>query len=90
MTDPVDAQPAPEVFHPVQRDGRSSPNHVPAAVALRAYEVYAALYGAQPAMVDVAMGCRGGFSVNEIIGFLYARSFPRDEWSSRFEDALTR
>ena len=76
------------VFHPVQRD--RAPNHLPESVVLRAYEVYVALYGPQAALIDVAQGCRGGFSINEVIGFLYARTFPRDEWMQRFKESLER
>lgn len=75
--------------HPVQRS--HSPHHhqavVPKVVALHAYEVYCALYGEQVRMVTG--GCRGGFGINELIGFLYARSFPKAEWRKRFEEALT-
>lgn len=79
--------PTETIFHPVQssRDLR-----IPQSVALAAYEVYVHLYGAQPAMVDVAKGCRGGFSQGEIIAFLYAKSFPKDQWMARFEEALER
>lgn len=61
---------------------------VPSVVTLRAYEVYCALYTAQPAMVTG--NCRGGFGVGELMAFLYARSFPREEWKARFEEALKR
>lgn len=74
------------VFHPTQNDGRQRWMVEP--VVLRAYEVYVHVHGAQPAMVDVAKGCRGGFSVGELIAFLYARSFPRGEWETRVEEAL--
>jgi hypothetical protein len=32
--------------------------------------------------------CRGGFSIGEIVAFLYARAFPRSEWRDRVEEAL--
>jgi hypothetical protein len=64
------------------------PKTLPESVALRAYEVYCKVYGAQPAMIDVARGYRGGFSVGEIIAFLYARSFPPEEWSRRVDEAF--
>lgn len=51
-----------------------------------AYEVYAHVYGPQPALLE--NGCRGGFSSKEIIAFLYARPFPRNEWSARVDEAL--
>lgn len=76
------------VFHPVQGDRPI--RTMPEDVVLRAYEVYCHLYGPQPAMVDVAKGCRGGFGTGELIAFLYARSFPKQEWRNRFEEALER
>lgn len=84
----ADLRPAPTVFHPVQnhRPVRQSPE----AVVLRAYEVYCAIHGAQPAMVDVPHGCRGGFSVGELLAFLYARSFPKDQWAARVDEALEK
>lgn len=75
--------------HPVQvRDplGRP-PARIPQVVALRSYEVYKHLYGAQPAMVEGQ--CRGGFGVGEHIVFLYAASFPKSEWEARVNEALT-
>ena len=54
------------------------------AVTLRAYEVYKYIYGAQDAMVTG--GCRGGFHISEIISFLYARSFPKEEWEARVRE----
>lgn len=80
-------------FHPIQthdvtQRGRAV---MPSEVTLRAYEVYCALYGEQPAMIDLAgRGCRGGFGVGELVAFLYARSFPKNEWRSRFDEALRR
>jgi hypothetical protein len=76
------------VFHPVQTYNVAK--SAPEAVVLRAYEVYCRVYGEQPAMIDVAKGCRGGFSTGELIAFLYARSFPPDQWSSRVEEAFER
>lgn len=76
------------IFHPVQ--GERPIRSMPEPIVLRAYEVYCALYGQQPAMVDVAKGCRGGFSTGELIAFLYARSFPRAEWRARVDEALER
>lgn len=73
-------------FHPVQT-GRS-PRELPEAVTLRAYEVYCHCYAPQPAMIEG--GCRGGFGVGEIIAFLYAYGFPKDQWRDRVEEALRR
>lgn len=63
---------------------------MPEPVVLKAYEVYSYVFGEQPAMIDVAKGCRGGFSINELIAFLYARNFPQAEWLARMEEALER
>ena len=73
--------------HPVQNHKRG--NHqarAAQAVTLLAYEVYCHVYGPQPAMVEGE--CRGGFSVGELIAFLYARNFPKGEWSMRVDEAF--
>lgn len=75
-------------WHPVQT--QNVPETAPESVVLRAYEVYCHVYGEQPAMVDAARGYRGGFSVGELLAFLYARSFPKEEWSRRVDEALER
>lgn len=59
---------------------------VPQAVTLRAYEVYKEVHGEQLALITG--GCRGGFSVGELIAFLYARSFPKKEWAARCDEAF--
>ena len=67
-------------FHPIQTSDvtRRGEAVMPSSVTLRAYEVYCHLYGAQPAMVDLAgHGCRGGFGIGELIAFLYARIIPK-------------
>jgi hypothetical protein len=56
------------------------------SVYMAAYEVYARVYGPQEAMVTG--GCRGGFAASELIAFLYARAFPRDEWRQRVNEAF--
>lgn len=74
-------------IHPVQIPRMSRGSGVlPAAVTLRAYEVYAHVYGEQKAMIE--NGCRGGFGVGELIAFLYAHSFPKNEWRQRVDEAL--
>lgn len=74
--------------HPVQNHRRPHESFAcPVTVTMRAYEVYCALYGAQPAMVTG--GCRGGFGEGELIAFLYARSFPKEEWRRRVDEAFT-
>lgn len=59
---------------------------VPKTVTMRAYEVYCAEYGPQEAMVTG--WCRGGFGTSELIAFLYARSFPKEEWHKRVSEAF--
>lgn len=77
----------PEV-HPVQtKRGYGHPSgQAPVAVTLRAYEVYCEVYRPQEALVTG--GCRGGFSVGELIAFLYAHSFPKAEWRDRVDEAF--
>ena len=73
--------------HPVQTRNRPGFQAVcPQSVTLRAYEVYSHIYRPQEALITG--DCRGGFGVRELIGFLYARSFPKDEWENRFREAL--
>jgi hypothetical protein len=77
--------------HPVQvhyRRGKSDPprSQAPAVVTMRAYEVYCHLYGEQEALVTG--GCRGGFGAGELVAFLYARSFPKEEWRARVKEAF--
>lgn len=73
--------------HPVQNHFRPHTScAAPVVVTMRAYEVYCAFYGEQPAMVTG--GCRGGFGAGELIAFLYARSFPKEEWRKRVSEAL--
>lgn len=75
------------LVHPVQNHYRPHAHYAcPAVVTMRAYEVYCHLYGEQPAMVTD--GCRGGFGAGELIAFLYARSFPKEEWRKRFDEAM--
>ena len=73
------------LLHPVQtvdyKGGKLSTQ-----VTLRAYEVYCAVFGRQDALVTG--NCRGGFGTGELIAFLYARSFPREEWDQRVHEAL--
>jgi hypothetical protein len=74
--------------HPVQALTRNRrPATAPQVVTLRAYEVYKRVCGEQEALITG--DCRGGFGVGELIGFLYARSFPESEWRQRFDEAMT-
>jgi len=66
--------------HPVQtHQTKAGSSRLPKKVTLQAYEVYCHVYSPQKALVTD--GCRGGFSVGEIIAFLYAYSFPKNEWT---------
>lgn len=81
----------PLEFHPVQVDSFIRDKSLPNYITLRAYEVYCHVHSPQPALVDLAgKNCRGGFSVGEIIAFLYAHSFPKNEWEARVQEALVR
>lgn len=77
-------------FHPVQLpSGSRNAGKVGSLVTQKAYEVYCAVYGAQPAMMDLAgRNCRGGFGVSELVAFLYASSFPKDQWRDRVDEAF--
>lgn len=70
---------------PVQTVDRKG-GKIAKAVYMRAYEVYCHVYGPQVAMVTG--DCRGGFSTGELIAFLYASSFPLEEWRARVNQAL--
>ncbi len=73
------------VLHPVQ-----APNwtklRISSLVTLRAYEVYSHLYGEHRALVTG--NCRGGFGAGELMALLYARSFPKEQWGDRLDEAL--
>ena len=75
--------------HPVQTPyhSRRLQGWAPKSVTMAAYEVYCHVFAPQEALVTG--GCRGGFAVSELIAFLYARSFPKDEWKRRVEEAFT-
>lgn len=73
--------------HPVQTTAyRPGAAVAPQVVTLRAYEVYSHVYAPQRALIEGS--CRGGFGAGELIAFLYARSFPKQEWEQRVEEAL--
>jgi ribonuclease PH len=74
-------------LHPVQSQPRDrKPATAPVAVTMRAYEVYCHVHGPQPALVTG--WCRGGFSAGELIAFLYAHTFPKEEWRARADEAF--
>ena len=68
--------------HPVQTPRLRGERPVcPKAVTLAAYEVYSHVHGPQLALIEG--NCRSGFGVGELIAFLYARSFPKEQWRHR-------
>jgi hypothetical protein len=72
--------------HPIQTHGVKGGGCAPQTVTMRAYEVYSHVYGPQEALITG--WCRGGFGIGELIAFLYARSFPQNEWEERVEEAM--
>lgn len=74
------------LVHPIQHEKKSKRSVLPQTVTMKAYEVYCELYGKQEALVTG--GCRGGFSTGEVIGFLYAATFPKKEWAFRVQEAF--
>lgn len=73
-------------LHPVQTVDRRRGGKINKVVTLRAYEVYCHVFSPQKALITGH--CRGGFSTSELIAFLYARSFPKEEWKKRFDEAV--
>lgn len=74
--------------HPVQanRGSKYEQAYAPQTVTLKAYEVYSHVHAPQEALITG--GCRGGFSTGELIAFLYASSFPKDQWRARVDEAF--
>lgn len=71
--------------HPVQTNPRGG--YAPQVVTMRAYEVYCDVYAPQKALITG--DCRGGFGLGELVAFLYAHSFPEDQWRQRVDEAFT-
>lgn len=61
------------------------PAAVRAEISEMAYEVYSDLYRGQTLE---RLNERGGFGIGELVAFLYARNFPRKEWSARVDEAF--
>jgi len=53
---------------------------------VKAYEVYSHIWGPQEALT--VGWCRGGFGTGELVAYLYASGFPKDQWRARFDEAL--
>lgn len=73
--------------HPMQTECCYRGGTVPQVVALRAYEVYKHVFGPQEAIITGE--CRGGFGIGELVAFLYAYPFPREQWRDRVDEAMT-
>ena len=71
--------------HPVQTIDHKG-GKLRTEVTLAAYDVYSFVFAPQEALITG--NCRGGFSTSELIAFLYARSFPKDEWKRRVNEAF--
>lgn len=87
---PVHLLSADRIF-PIQTQSfdRSGKGQISETVYMAAYEVYSHVNGPQAAMIDLeGRNCRGGFGVGELVAFLYARSFPKKEWSDRVDQAF--
>jgi hypothetical protein len=80
--------PSKERVFPIQTHnvGRREAGQLSESVYMAAYEVYCHVHGPQEAMITG--GCRGGFGVGEIVAFLYARAFPKDQWRERADEAF--
>ncbi len=82
----VELTPPVDEMHPVQVHHVRKLARISSKITRAAYEVYCQVCGPQPAIVTGE--CRGGFGVNELIAFLYARGFPREQWKTRFNEAI--
>ena len=71
--------------HPVQTVDHKG-GKLRTEVTLVAYEVYCHIFSPQSALITG--NCRGGFSTGELIAFLYAHSFPKNEWRKRVDEAF--
>lgn len=77
---------APVPIHPVQVGKRGEKGECPQVVTLKAYEVYCHMYTPQRSLIEGS--CRGGFSTGELIAFLYAATFPKEQWKARVDEAF--
>lgn len=66
--------------------GRHNAGRIARTVHMMAYEVYCEVYRPQPALIEG--NCRGGFGDGELVAFLYARNFPKNEWRKRVDEVL--
>lgn len=73
--------------HPIQTECCHRGGRALQLVTLQAYEVYSHVFGPQEALITGS--CRGGFGVGDLIAFLYAHSFPKEQWRARVDEAMT-
>lgn len=73
-----------ELFPIQTKDGKGG--KIAESVYRRAYEVYSAVYGAQEELL--VNGCRCGFSTCELIAFLYAYPFPKEQWFRKINEVF--
>ena len=71
---------------PIQK--HDAPSSIHMAIYMRAYEVYCEIFSPQEHIISG--DCRGGFGTLELIALLYAHSFPKNEWKSRFQEAFQK
>jgi hypothetical protein len=78
------------IMFPIQTHNRNyKQGKIDKEIYMRAYEVYCAVYSPQEALIDLeGRNCRGGFGVDELIAFLYARAYPRSEWGARVDQCF--
>ena len=76
----ADREVAPVQTHHA-RYARKDPSVIPWGMHMAAYEVYCHVHSPQKALTEG--DCRGGFGMGELVAFLYARSFPKEEWRAR-------
>jgi hypothetical protein len=71
--------------HNCQANDLTERGKIPACVAERCYEVYSHIWGDRQSLAR--LNERGGFGTGEMIAYLYAYPFPKDEWRARSHEA---
>lgn len=84
-TDSMPAKTAPVQTHHYRHYTARKPSRIPFVVHERAYEVYCHVHSPQRALMEGE--CRGGFGMCELVAFLYAYGFPREQWRTRVDEA---
>jgi hypothetical protein len=74
-------------FHPVHMpDNLTLGRFVSAALTERAFEIHVFMHGSEPSLKSINR--RGGLSYPQLIAYLYAYGFPREECFDRVQEAL--